>query len=1404
MSFGDAFLTATRNTAGGEKIANIIEFVDSVWGLGGSTFRLFPVQRVILKATYGIALEDEEPTVPVWGDLSTRDGWREGWRREHKHMLTEAEYLRYLYETGRCNVSEIIPGRERREMVLSVGRRSGKCIAGDSLVVTEQGMFRIDELGDPDGPEVQPLDLGVAQESGRTARSRYFYNAGVHPVIKVRTHCGYEIRGTAKHRIKVMDTDGEVRWRYLPDIELGDQIAINRSTQLWASEYVDARPFHNEEGRKEVALPAYIDERWGLLLGCLVGDGLWGYENRTELTVSDPEFIEQARALFTELLGGYTTAWDLRREHTGQIKFSGKCLRRFLHDIGFRMDLTRDTKCVPWSILRSPSSVVRSFLRGLFETDGGVEKGGQVVSFSTASQQLAREVQLLLLNLGIISRVRPKWDKGYQRDYYHLAIRGPRSRTAFAELVGFMTDRKGLPLLASIQSAGREGGNAESIPHQRGWARRLLESIPRANPGHGWSRSSLRSKLGNTIKPSASDEMTYPRLNAVLETAADLGADPSTIAHFEHLRDLDYFYDPVKTIEHGEEPVFDLNVPDGEAFVANGMTNHNTFMSACIAAYETYKLISKLNPQGFYGLPETDIIQLISVATDKDQAGILFQGVSGHFNNCFASGTEIITDEGIRPIGPLAGTTQTLLTANGSWVKAPIRSFGRQKLFKLTLSRQGVDDVIYTTADHRWYARDSRSSHRGKGYVEFRTTELRPGKHHLQQVYGRSYKNRIDASPFGVAHGFAFGDGTCVPGERNANRVHLFGEKDAALRPYFEMCPSHPVSGGEQRTALPNFFKEYPSIRENKAYLLGWLKGYFAADGSVGKQGQIKIDSARRSDVEFVRDVCALLGIGTYSIQSYERESNLTGSSSVMHRITFQRETLDASFFIIDAHRDNFVSCGGSEVKRHAHWTVKAVEETDRVEEVFCATVEGHGTFALAGNIVTGNCDFFRPYLANNTQSYVRFQTPSDVERFGPFAEHQNPNSATIKVTFKSCVAKGLRGAGNICIILDEFAHFTDGTQSSAKTIYDAVRPSLSAFTAKDPDTKQPVNPDDPSEGRMIMISSPLGRQGKFYEQFQRGFAGGVDSDNILSIQAPTWEVNPTLAPGEFAGNYASDTVTFYTEYGGEFTDATRGWIRNSADLLRCIEPTLRPRTSAPARTPHFMGLDFALQNDATAVAIGHLDSDGRIVVDLVDKIVAGEGRYSDFEGRLDFDAVADWVHNLCRKFLITEGMFDQWCGIAFEQALAKRGLSQLKKHDFTRPLTSQVFKNFKDMMFEQRIQLYNWPVPDDGREHCEYIEELLTLQETVHNKYTSSVEAPQTKGFHDDQSDALVRMVWLASQNAGKFATFGRSTGNGRNKGRAKVSGNVFAGGDLRNSMQRRLGGSHPSRMPGLYKRKG
>ena len=394
-------------------------------------------------------------------------------------------------------------------------------------------------------------------------------------------------------------------------------------------------------------------------------------------------------------------------------------------------------------------------------------------------------------------------------------------------------------------------------------------------------------------------------------------------------------------------------------------------------------------------------------------------------------------------------------------------------------------------------------------------------------------------------------------------------------------------------------------------------------------------------------------------------------------------------------------------------------------------------------------CPFFLPYTANNTQSYARFQTPKDIERHGSYRD-DNTAKATIKITFRSCIAKGLRGAGNLVVIMDEMAFFTDEGQSSADAVYNAVTPSTSAFSPKDPeDSRVPIGE---VEGRIISISSPCGKQGMFYKLFQLGMGGGKAADNMLCIQAPTWEVNPTVPAHEFEKHYAKDPTVFFTEYGGEFTDRTRGWIESEEDLLACVDPKAHPQVIAPARRSHFVGLDLGLVKDGTAIAISHIEErEGRpcIVVDLVDQIKAGEGKYIDKE-RLELDDVVDWVYELSRRFYLAEGMFDHWSGIVFQQALEKRGLKSLNSTHMTKNLASDIYQNFKHLMWDRRLVLYDWPI-QNNQSHCPYITELLELQAEQQSKHIVSVEAPNVDGKHDDLSDALVRSVWVASNNMSK-----------------------------------------------------
>jgi len=192
------------------------------------------------------------------------------------------------------------------------------------------------------------------------------------------------------------------------------------------------------------------------------------------------------------------------------------------------------------------------------------------------------------------------------------------------------------------------------------------------------------------------------------------------------------------------------------------------------------------------------------------------------------------------------------------------------------------------------------------------------------------------------------------------------------------------------------------------------------------------------------------------------------------------------------------------------------------------------------------------------------------------------------------------------------------------------------------------------------------------------------------------------------------------------------------------------------------MGIDVGLIGDGTAVFVTHTEGD-RIIQDYHEVWYAGipwkesnphlqaplvdYAKIIETVDRLDFDMLAEWIFALCKKFFITDGLFDRWNGLPLEQSLHKKGLKQFRSEFFTQDEKSRMFQAVKLLMFDRRLDLYDYPIPtsSDGGKHSPFISEVLGLEATQRSKNQILVEAPKVSGLHDDVSDAFVRAVWLS-----------------------------------------------------------
>lgn len=334
---------------------------------------------------------------------------------------------------------------------------------------------------------------------------------------------------------------------------------------------------------------------------------------------------------------------------------------------------------------------------------------------------------------------------------------------------------------------------------------------------------------------------------------------------------------------------------------------------------------------------------------------------------CLTGETEVLTDRGLRNIGSLAGKSVKLLVpiknghfkggkhgphryqSTGAWRRVAVRSFGKQRVWLLKLRRGPTTKVIRCTAEHRWVLPDDSL---------VTTNKLRAGQRlrfcHVPSITCSG--SPVALSPPAVMQGFTFGDGTVQTGRRPA-RARFYDAKDFDMLPWFANCrvQSDQVNGKEIPAVsdLPRFWKKLPPITESRSFLLGWLAGYFAADGHVDKKGAASIESVDRKAMQFVRDVCHLIGVRCGQVAPRYRVG--FNGRELLYRVTVCVGDLPSYFWLLNFHRDRTLGCVFQR-NRNAAWRVESVKRTRQSEQVFCAVVPGDERFVLADGLVTGNC----------------------------------------------------------------------------------------------------------------------------------------------------------------------------------------------------------------------------------------------------------------------------------------------------------------------------------------------------------------------------------------------------------------------------------------------------------------
>ena len=319
-------------------------------------------------------------------------------------------------------------------------------------------------------------------------------------------------------------------------------------------------------GMTEAACGDGLSEDEAIFLGYLVAEGSLSAGSTVRFTNTDPEVAEEYTKIVGGLFGAVVRTITACNMSCIQPPSGGDSKKHY----GLNY-VTAAGKKVPACVRTAGHKAQRAFLSALFEGDGWIDPSS-TIGLETASEELARQVQLMLYGLGIPATVSSKHNAKYNRDYWTVTINPSVAKRFLAE-VGFRSARRRAQVEKCFKLSPRDP-QFENIPHLAGLLRDLRDDC-------GGDRSFDRI-AGDLFRQDIALACSRQRLAKIIEWCDRrqdrLSAGARTIVQYLRiLAKAPYTYEDVVAVEDaGLQPTFDVVLPSTHSFVANGVLSHNT------------------------------------------------------------------------------------------------------------------------------------------------------------------------------------------------------------------------------------------------------------------------------------------------------------------------------------------------------------------------------------------------------------------------------------------------------------------------------------------------------------------------------------------------------------------------------------------------------------------------------------------------------------------------------------------------------------------------------------------------------------------------------------------------------------------------------------------------------------
>lgn len=285
------------------------------------------------------------------------------------------------------------------------------CQVKDTMVVTDQGILELQEIGDLAGKQWQEHKFQVNAEKTDCLSTKFFVN-GFSKTKKITLNSGLTLEATLNHRYKVLTEDGNYIWKEASDINVGDKLPYRvggytgeTKKILTFNSYLKSK---HDATKHALSYPAHISEDIAWFLGLYWGDGSTHAKGiRISGDVRKQEELKKAAEIVFREFGVKHKVCDYSHKNTNdnrcQYYWNSQQLLAFMLENNLLKPKSEDLEIPIW-LRKESANIIKAFIDGYGAADGC--EVAPCRSFVTVSKKMATQLVVVLRAIGIDCKLR--------------------------------------------------------------------------------------------------------------------------------------------------------------------------------------------------------------------------------------------------------------------------------------------------------------------------------------------------------------------------------------------------------------------------------------------------------------------------------------------------------------------------------------------------------------------------------------------------------------------------------------------------------------------------------------------------------------------------------------------------------------------------------------------------------------------------------------------------------------------------------------------------------------------------------------------------------------------------------------------------------------------------------------